>query len=133
MKIKRAGVDPEKADIIRTADIRYRRQTHDLIIDFPPGPIGTESVKEAVGRFELKYEAVYGRGAGFREAGVELSTFRVQAIGRTRKPSLSGSSAVGPPGPRPVTYLSPRPSAGPPLRYGNGSTCRLAIRFRAPR
>jgi N-methylhydantoinase A len=99
MKIKRAGVDPEKADIIRTADIRYRRQTHDLIIDFPPGPIGAESVKEAVGRFELKYEAVYGRGAGFREAGVKLSTFRVQAIGRTRKPSLSGSSAVGPPRP----------------------------------
>jgi N-methylhydantoinase A len=99
MKIKRAGVDPKKADIIRTADIRYRRQTHDLIIDFPTGPIGPESVKEAVGRFELKYEAVYGRGAGFREAGVELSTFRVQAIGRTRKPSLSGSSAAGPPRP----------------------------------
>jgi N-methylhydantoinase A len=97
MKIKRAGVDPEKADIIRTADIRYRRQTHDLIIDFPPGPIGADSVKEAVDRFEHKYEAVYGRGAGFREAGVELSTFRVQAIGRTRKPSLLGSSAVGPP------------------------------------
>ena len=62
---------------------------------------------KAVGRFEVKYEAVYGRGAGFREAGVELSTFRVQAIGRTRKPSLSGSSAVGAPRPRARDIFEP--------------------------
>jgi len=51
-------------------------------------------VRALVERFEETYEAVYGRGAGFREAGVELTTFRVEAIGRTPKPSIRGPVAA---------------------------------------
>ena len=75
-------------------DIRYRRQTHELIVRFPPGPITSNSVIGAVRVFEETYEALYGKGSGFRQAGVELTTFRVEAIGRTRKPAPSRSGAA---------------------------------------
>ena len=85
-RIAAAGIDPDKAEIVRTVDLRYRRQTHDLIVRFAPGPVIAEAVRDAVRLFEHTYEALYGKGSGFRQAGIELTTFRVEAIGRTRKP-----------------------------------------------
>jgi N-methylhydantoinase A len=49
--------------------------------------------------FEQSYEAVYGKGAGFRLAGIELTTFRVVAVGRTQKPSIHKPSASQAPKP----------------------------------
>ena len=91
--IGKAGIARDKAEITRSIDMRYRRQTHDLMITVPPGPITAQSLRHVVTRFEETYESVYGRGAGFRLAGIELSTFRVAAIGRTRKPAVSKPSA----------------------------------------
>ena len=85
-RIAAAGIDADKAEIVRTVDLRYRRQTHDLIVRFAPGPVTAKAVRDAVQLFERTYEALYGKGSGFRQAGVELTTFRVEAIGRTRKP-----------------------------------------------
>lgn len=88
-RMRASGVEPSAAEFTRSVDMRYRRQTHDLIIRFATGPVTAESVREAVLRFEEVYEALYGRGSGFRQAGVELTTFRVEAVGRGRKPAPS--------------------------------------------
>jgi len=77
----------------RSVDMRYRRQTHELIIPVPAGHIDASVVRYLVERFEQTYEDTYGKGAGFREAGVEMTTFRVDAIGRTRKPRLPKAPA----------------------------------------
>jgi N-methylhydantoinase A len=69
--------------------MRYRRQTHELIIPFESGGASDHPVRELVERFERTYEATYGPGAGFREAGVEMTTFRVEAVGKTHKPRLA--------------------------------------------
>jgi N-methylhydantoinase A len=79
--------------------MRYRRQTHDLMVPVPDGPVTAESARKLVESFEESYEAVYGKGAGFRLAGIELTTFRVVAVGRTRKPSIHKPSAVAAPKP----------------------------------
>ncbi len=47
-RIAAAGIDPDKAEIVRTVDLRYRRQTHDLIVRFAPGPVTGEAVRDAV-------------------------------------------------------------------------------------
>ena len=57
--------------------MRYRRQTHELIVPLPAGAIDDAAVRELVERFERTYEDTYGKGAGFREAGIEITTFRV--------------------------------------------------------
>jgi N-methylhydantoinase A len=96
-RVEAAGVARGSAEIIRTVDMRYRRQTHDLIVRVASGPITMHAVVETVRRFEEMYEALYGKGSGFRQAGVELTTFRAEAIGRTPKPAPSRPSASGKP------------------------------------
>jgi N-methylhydantoinase A len=98
-RVEDAGVPRDRAELVRTVDIRYRRQTHELIVRFAPGPITSNSVIGAVRVFEETYEALYGKGSGFRQAGVELTTFRVEAIGRTRKPAPSRPAATRRPDP----------------------------------
>jgi N-methylhydantoinase A len=93
--LRRNGIDERDAELARSVDLRYRRQTHELIIPFPAGQVDDASVRSLVERFEATYEATYGEGAGFREAGIELTTFRVDAIGRTRKPRIAEVSAEG--------------------------------------
>ncbi|CAN5188486.1 hydantoinase/oxoprolinase family protein [soil metagenome] len=85
-RVEAAGVAPANTNIVRTVDMRYRRQTHELIVRFEPGQATESTIEAAVRLFEQSYEALYGKGSGFRQAGIELTTFRVEAIGRSRKP-----------------------------------------------
>jgi N-methylhydantoinase A len=41
--------------------------------------------------FENKYEELYGVGAGYTKAGIEISEIRVDAVGKVAKPRLSAS------------------------------------------
>jgi N-methylhydantoinase A len=41
--------------------------------------------------FEKKYEELYGAGAGYTKAGIEISEIRVDAVGKVAKPRLSAS------------------------------------------
>jgi N-methylhydantoinase A len=75
--------------------MRYRRQTHDLMVSVADGPVTAAAARKLVELFEESYEAVYGKGAGFRFAGIELTI----AVGRTREPSIRKPSAVSAPAP----------------------------------
>ncbi len=99
--VARAGAARAQTELLRSVAVRYRRQVHDLQIPFPDGPVEAASVRAAVERFELAYEAAYGAGAGFRDAGIEFSAFRVKAIGRMHKPALVAQA----PGQVPVPTL----------------------------
>lgn len=92
--MKNSGFTAEQAEVTRTVDMRYRRQTHDLIVPIPQLPLTVAGARALVEYFEASYEAGYGKGAGFRLAGIELTTFRVVAVGRTRKPSIQKPSAA---------------------------------------
>jgi len=78
--IEANGVEAGAIGLRRCADLRYRRQTNELIVEHP----GT--LAALVERFERTYEDFYGRGAGYREAGIEITTLRVEATGATAKP-----------------------------------------------
>jgi N-methylhydantoinase A len=95
--IEQSGFARGQAELSRSIDMRYRRQTHDLMVPVADGPLTPAATRRLVELFEESYEAVYGKGAGFRFAGIELTTFRVVAVGRTRKPSVRKPSATGTP------------------------------------
>jgi N-methylhydantoinase A len=97
--MEQSGFSREDSQLARTIDMRYRRQTHDLMVPVPDGPVTAAVARRLVELFEESYEAVYGKGAGFRFAGIELTTFRVVAVGRTRKPSIRKPSAKSAPKP----------------------------------
>ncbi len=84
----RAGVADRDVRLVRSASLRYRRQTHDLAIEVAESPVTAASLDRIVERFEATYETVYGQGAGFKLAGIELTNVRVEAIGRTHRPPL---------------------------------------------
>ncbi|MEZ5075935.1 MAG: hydantoinase/oxoprolinase family protein [Solirubrobacterales bacterium] len=87
------GIEAGQAELRRSVDMRYRRQTHELIVPVAENPVDSAAVEAVFERFESMYEDTYGKGAAFREAGVEMTTFRVDAVGRRRKPQI-GSHAV---------------------------------------
>ncbi len=85
-----AGFDPSEMAITRSADIRYRYQVHELNVPLAPG---TASLAEAdlerlYAEFDDAYEKAYGKGSGYREAGKEILTFRVTAVGMLAKPRV---------------------------------------------
>ncbi len=94
-----SGFAASQSELARSIDMRYRRQTHDLMVAIPEGPVTPATARTLVETFEESYEAVYGKGAGFRFAGIELTTFRVVAVGRVRKPSIRKPSAATAPKP----------------------------------
>jgi N-methylhydantoinase A len=97
--LEAAGVARADAALRRSVDLRYRRQTHSLITPIPDGPITIDVLREVLTDYEHAYEGNYGRGAAFREAGVETTIFRVEAVGQTYKPRprLSVSAVKGVP------------------------------------
>lgn len=84
------GDNVAEADIViaRSVDMRYRSQTHELIIPVTGDLADPDCLRDLVLLFEHTYEETYGKGSGFREAGIELTTFRVAGIGRTIKPAF---------------------------------------------
>lgn len=97
--LHRAGVADADIRLIRSADLRYRRQTNDLVIPVDDGTPDAAALERLVARFEAAYEQSYGKGAAFREAGIELTNVRVEAFGRARRPDLDISAPDTPPTP----------------------------------
>jgi N-methylhydantoinase A len=88
--LQAAGFKSEEIEIIRSVDMRYRYQVHELNVPFAPGAdeIKAEAMEEIHASFDELYEKSYGQGSAYREAGKEIVTFRVSGIGKLQKPEL---------------------------------------------
>jgi N-methylhydantoinase A len=88
--LKAAGFRQADVSIVRSVDMRYRYQVHELNVPFPPGvnEITDADLEDLYCRFDSLYEQSYGKGSGYREAGREIVTFRVDAVGVLRKPQI---------------------------------------------
>ncbi|KRB78862.1 hypothetical protein ASE00_21025 [Sphingomonas sp. Root710] len=95
--LHRAGVPDGDIILQRSVSMRYRRQTNDLAIELTPGVVDDEVLVALTQRFETTYETIYGEGAGFSQAGLEITNLRVEAIGRTHRPAIRLSMATEPP------------------------------------
>jgi len=86
--MKEEGFQPEQVVFRRFFSMRYRRQTADVEIPLPWERFSAELVVKLQGIFEGKYEELYGVGAGYTKAGIEISAIRVDAVGVVAKPRL---------------------------------------------
>jgi N-methylhydantoinase A len=69
--------------------MRYGLQVHELGIPLARGfPLCDADVALQIEAFERLYEQRYGKGSAYREAGVELTQFRVTGRGLLRRPEL---------------------------------------------
>jgi N-methylhydantoinase A len=88
--LRAAGFEDRQMEVIRSLDMRYRQQVHELNVPFAPGSgiLSEQDLETIYQRFDELYELTYGPGAGYREAGKEIMAFRVVAIGELNKPRI---------------------------------------------
>ncbi len=85
-----AGFGPTEMAVTRSVDIRYRYQVHELNVPLAQGtaPLTEADLERLYEEFDEAYEKAYGKGSGYREAGKEILTFRVTAVGLLGKPAI---------------------------------------------
>jgi N-methylhydantoinase A len=81
--------------LVRWAEVRYRRQMHEVRVTVTERELDWMALEELTAAFEAKYEAIYGQGTAYREAGMEVVTFGLDAVGLIRKPGLPRERANG--------------------------------------
>ncbi len=86
--LKKEGLAQENMVMARYADIRYRGQAHEVTVQVPAKQLTAKDLDDLCNRFEQKYVSLFGPGTAFREAGLEIVTLRVDAIGKTARPAL---------------------------------------------
>ncbi len=75
-----AGVPPERRQLLRQADCRYRRQAYELTVPLPPGPVDARSLAALAEAFHARHEQTYGHAN--RAEPVQLVNLRLSAVGK---------------------------------------------------
>ncbi|MDB5409604.1 MAG: 5-oxoprolinase, partial [Rhodospirillales bacterium] len=70
-------------------DLRYSRQVHEVTTPVRAAtPLDDAGIARLVADFEALYERKYGKGSAYREAGIEMTMFRLTARGLMTRPEM---------------------------------------------
>ncbi|HMH50257.1 MAG TPA: hydantoinase/oxoprolinase family protein [Candidatus Acidoferrum sp.] len=94
-QLRADGIDPGQVRLARSADVRYKGQINEVEVPVAAGPLDEAALRQLVGDFHRRYETVYGHGAGFPEARVEVVTYRVRASAISPKPLIVATPEGG--------------------------------------
>ncbi len=83
------GFSGEQIAIERFMDAKYTRQVHELRVPVPAGDLSSSQLQAVCQEFERIYEDSYGKGAGYKDAGIQFINFIVHGRGKTWKPKLA--------------------------------------------
>jgi N-methylhydantoinase A len=89
------GFKVNQVEFRRYFTMRYRRQTAGVEMRMSFDRFNANRVREMQSTFEKKYQELYGVGAGYTKAGIEISEIRVDAVGKVAKPKLSARRKAG--------------------------------------
>ncbi len=84
----REGIARERVQFRRSFYMRYRRQLNELEIHVPVKDYNEQDILDIMDGFEKRYEDVYGAGSAYRQAGIEVISISIDAIGVSAKPKL---------------------------------------------
>jgi N-methylhydantoinase A len=79
----------------RTLYMRYTRQVNEVGVQITSGSLQASDREKIEAAFNAKYGEMYGTGAGHAEAGIEIISIAIDAIGATVKPKLRKVDMVG--------------------------------------
>ena len=89
------GFKPNQVEFRRYFTMRYRRQSAGVEMPVSFDRFNAKRIAELQAAFEKKYEELYGVGAGYSKAGIEISEIRVDAVGKVAKPKLGAKRKLG--------------------------------------
>lgn len=78
-----------------SVDMRHRLQVHVVEVEFDREELAADFSATLVARFTARYEALYGAGTAYSEAGIELVTVRLHASATVNKPALAAMADAG--------------------------------------
>ena len=80
-RLDQQGLTYRATRLVRELDVRYTLQMFEVSTPVPSGPIDAGVVERVMAAFEERYAALYGKGTGFKEAGLQAITYRVYGLG----------------------------------------------------
>jgi N-methylhydantoinase A len=80
-RLQQQNLEFERIELKREVDMRYTMQLAEVPATVPGGQIDEATVHAAGADFEARYAQRYGKGSGFREAGLQVITYRVRGNG----------------------------------------------------
>ncbi len=90
------GFSGERVQLDWAVDLRYSRQVHEVTTQVrATKPLTEGSVAQLVNDFEALYERKFGKGSAYREAGIEMTQFRLTARGLMERPQIAPLPAGG--------------------------------------
>lgn len=84
--LEREGVISHQRRMLRSVDLRYRGQSHELSVTLPSGPLTQEHLTTLHEQFHATHARAYGYAAP--EDAIELVNLRLTALGVSPKPRL---------------------------------------------
>jgi N-methylhydantoinase A len=82
------GFSDTDIELRRFAAMQYGWQVHQVEVPVPAGELTAQGMDRLIEDFEALYARLYGEGAGFRQAGVQIIDLRLEGVGITPKPVL---------------------------------------------
>ncbi len=93
-QLLREGVPGERQRFRFSLDVRHRGQINEVEVDISGGRLSPADLDRLRADFFIRYELLYGRGASFPGARLEIVTFRCRATAATPKPLLRRTDAL---------------------------------------
>ncbi len=88
---------PENGVVIeRSLRMKHTAQIHDVDVPIRGGSLEEKDLPLIDHAFARVYAERYGEGAGYREAGIQITGFQVRATGTTYKPDLANRTISTP-------------------------------------
>jgi N-methylhydantoinase A len=95
-ELRAEGFAEDRIHLQWSIDARYRRQVHNVTTPVNARtPLDQDGVRQVIEDFKQLYEQIYGRGAAFRGADIEMTAFRLTARGLMARPQLEKSKSEG--------------------------------------
>ncbi len=96
-QLEAEGFSGDRVQLDWSIDLRYSRQVHEVTTPVHAGtPLSDAGLEQLVADFEALYERKYGKGSAYREAGVEMTLFRLTARGLMTRPEITPLESAGP-------------------------------------
>ncbi len=87
--LSQAGFTSNRMQFKWSVGFRYALQVHEIITPIRgETPLNEQSMNKLVVDFEQLYESKYGKGSAYRDAGIEMTQFRLTASGLIDRPDL---------------------------------------------
>ena len=91
------GVAPGRRPLVRSAQARFLGQLHAVQVPVAGGDFDQPAAARLREAFIARYERLFGADTSSPEAGIEVTSLRLDAIGRTHRPQLGRAFAAGAP------------------------------------